>query len=128
MGRDLSFEHPEHCFFGTIRTASSRLWFINNPEFEAFILAYLARYVEIHGVIIYAFVLMGNHYHLLARFPKGNKAAFFRDLNGMISRLTKFRVKTYEGGRLWARRVRSQVVPLNANLEFCFQRRDGFHL
>ena len=111
MGRDLSFEHPDYCFFATIRTASSRLWFVNNLKLEERILAYLARYAEMHGVVLYAFIIMGNHYHLLARFPKGNKAAFFRDLNGMISRLTKVRVKSFEGGKLWARRVRCQVVP-----------------
>ena len=116
MGRDLSFEHPDYCFFGTIRTASSRLWFVNDPKLEERILAYTARYVEIYGVIVFAFILMGNHYHLLARFPNGNKAAFFRDLNGMISRLTKARVKTYEGGKLWARRVRTQVVPNNEDI------------
>ncbi len=111
MGRDLSFEHPKYCFFATIRTVCSRLWLINNPELEERILAYLARYAEHYGVIIYAFTVMGNHYHLLACFPNGNKAAFFRDFNGMISRLTKSRVKMFEGGKLWARRVRSQVVP-----------------
>lgn len=116
MGRDLSFEHPEYCFFGTIRTASSRLWFINNPALEERILAYLARYTEHYGVTLYAFVLMGNHYHLLARFPKGNKASFFRDLNGMISKLTQAKVRSFEGGKLWARRVRNQVVPNNEDI------------
>jgi len=116
VGRDLSFEHPNYCFFATIRTICSRLWLINNPELEERILAYLARYVEHHGVVIYAFIIMGNHYHLLACFPNGNKAAFFRDFNGMISRLTKSRVKMFEGGKLWARRVRSQVVPNNEDI------------
>jgi len=111
MGRDLSFEHPDYCFFATIRTACSRLWFVNNPELEERILAYLARYAEHYGVILYAFIIMGNHYHLLALFPNGNKAAFFRDFNGMISKLTKARVTSFEGGKLWARRVRCQVVP-----------------
>ena len=59
---------------------------------------------------------MGNHYHLLALFPNGNKAAFFRDFNGMISKLTKSRVEMFEGGKLWARRVRSQVVPNNEDI------------
>ena len=97
--------------FATIRTVFSRLWLINNPELDERILAYLARYQEHYGVIIYAFVIMGNHYHLIAMFPRGNKAAFFRDFNGMISKLTKSKVKLFEGGKLWARRVRTQVLP-----------------
>ena len=111
MGRDLSFEHSDFVFFATIRTIASRLWLINNPELEQQILAYAARYAEHYGVTLYAFIVMGNHYHILARFPNGNKAAFFRDLNGIISKLTKAKVKMFEGGKLWARRVRTQVVP-----------------
>lgn len=111
MARDLSFEHPHFVFFATIRTIASRLWLVNDPKLEHQIKAYVARYAEHYGVVLYAFIIMGNHYHLLARFPKGHKAAFFRDLNGMISRLTKSRVELFEGGKLWARRVRTQVVP-----------------
>src|SRR5262249_46352326 len=111
MSQDLSFEHPEFCFFSTTRTMNSRLWFINNMLLVDRILAFLARYQEIYGVIIYGFILMGNHYHLLARFPKGNKAAFFRDFNSIIAKLTGTCAKNFEGGKLWGRRVRSQVVP-----------------
>lgn len=116
MARDLSFEHFDFTFFATIRTVCSRLWLINNPELYERILAYLARYQEQHGVIIYAFIIMGNHYHLLACFPRGNKAAFFRDFNGMFSKLTHSKVKEFEGGKLWARRVRTQVVPNSADI------------
>ena len=117
MSHDISFEHPEFVFFATIRTICSRLWFINNPALEERILAYLARYVERHGVTLYYFVLMGNHYHLIARFSRGNKAAFFRDLNSIIAKLTNGKVEVFEGGRLWARRVRTQVLPNNADIE-----------
>jgi hypothetical protein len=54
---------------------------------------------------------MGNHYPLLARFPRKNKALFFRDFNGIVAKLVFRHVKEFEGGKLWARRVRSQVVP-----------------
>ena len=116
MGRDLSIEHPEFVVFATIRTLFSSLWLVNNPELDERILAYLARYQEHYGVIIYAFIIMGNHYHLIASFPRGNKAAFFRDLNGMISKLTKSKVKAFEGGKLWARRVRTQVLPNDGDI------------
>jgi len=104
------------CFFATIRTAGSRLWFIQNPKLEERILAYLARYQEMYTVKIYAFVIMGNHYHLVARFPLCNKAAFFKSFNAIISKLTASCVKTFEGGRLWARRVRVQAVPRDEDM------------
>ncbi len=110
MAQDLSFEDPKRVFFSTIRTMNSRLWFINNCHLQERILAYLAKYQEVYGIIIYAFIVMGNHYHLLARFPNRNKAKFFKDFNSMIARLTNTHVPQFEGGKLWARRVRSQVV------------------
>jgi len=90
---------------------NSRLWFINNSKLVGRILAYLAKYQETYGVVIYAFIIMGNHYHLLAKFPRRNKALFFRDFNGIIAKLVSRHVREFEGGKLWARRVRSQVVP-----------------
>ena len=117
MGRDLSIENPEVCFFGTTRTAGSRLWFINNPVLQKHILAYLALYQERYEVIIYAFIIMGNHYHLLARFPNANKAAFYRDFNGIVSKLTNRHIEHYDSAKLWARRVRSQVVPRAIDVE-----------
>ena len=110
MSQDLSIEHPEYVFFSTTRTMNSRLWFINSPKLQERICAYLAKYQEIYEVIIYAFIIMGNHYHLLARFPKCNKRAFFKDFNSIIALLTDSYVEEFEGGKLWGRRVRSQVV------------------
>jgi len=117
VAQDLSYENSELCFLGTIRTENSRLWFINNPKLEQRILAYLARYQELFGVRIYAFIIMGNHYHLLARFPRSNKAAFFQAFNAIIAKLTNCHVEAFEGGRLWARRVRVQAVPRNEDVE-----------
>jgi len=116
VAQDLSYEHESMCFFATIRTIGSRLWFINNPELDERIRAYLARYQEKYQVKIYAFVQMGNHYHLLARFPQRNKAAFFRSFNAIIAKLTASRVELFESGKLWARRVRVQAVPRDEDI------------
>ena len=110
MAQDLSIEDRAAVFFITIRTVASRLWFVNNEKLELKIRAYLAKYVSDYGAIVYGFILMGNHYHLLASFPRGNKAKFLRDFNSMVARLTQRMAKDYDGGRLWARRARSQFV------------------
>jgi len=115
MPYDLSYEQPDLCFFATIRTRGSRLWFVNSRELQIQILAVLARLQERYGVVIYAFIIMGNHYHFIARFPQSNKAAFFRDFNGMISKLTKAKVECFDGG-LWARRVRVQALPESGDI------------
>ena len=68
----------------TTRTAGSRLWFVNNKKLEERILAFLGFYQEKYTVELSSFKLMGNHYHLVARFPNKNRAQFMRDFNARI--------------------------------------------
>jgi REP element-mobilizing transposase RayT len=111
MAYDLSIEDPDAVFLITTRTLNSRLWFVNARKLQKRILSHLAKYAEKYGVILYAFVIMGNHYHLIARFPRGNKAEFLQSFNAIIARLTATLVPTYEGGKLWARRAKVQLLP-----------------
>lgn len=109
---DLSVESEEYLWFITTRTLNERLWFLNNPTLEYYILAFLAKYSEIYEVELYAFCLMGNHYHLLARFPKKNRASFLRSFNSIIAKLVSSYVSNYPGGKLWGRRAKVQAVPI----------------
>lgn len=111
MAQDLSIEDPDTTFFITSRTIGSRLWLMNNPILEKLILSFLAKYQSRYGVELYAFILMGNHYHLVARFPQANKAAFVRSFNSIVARLVGTHAKGADGGRVWARRARCQVLP-----------------
>lgn len=79
--------------------------------------AYLAKYQKRYGVIIYAFIIMGNHTHMVARFPRSNKAAFFQAFNAKIVALVRSMVPNYDGGKLWARPPRYQLLPENADIE-----------
>lgn len=114
---DISHEDPEMTFFCTSRTIASRLWFINNRKLHRKIAAFLAKYQNKYGVIIYAFIIMGNHTHMVARFPRGNKALFFKAFNSMIAALVRSMVPNYEGGKLWARPPKYQPLPENADIE-----------
>jgi REP element-mobilizing transposase RayT len=109
-------EFPKEVVLITSRTMLSRLWFKLTPELCDFFHAALARYQEMYGVEIYAFCLLGNHYHLLARFPKGNRALFERDFNSIIARALPRLVKSFLGGKLWARPYRFQIVPLHDDI------------
>lgn len=110
MGQPLSIEASEHVYLITTRTAGSRLWLLHNKILEQQILGCLARYQEIYGVIIYGFILMGNHYHLLARFPLKNRALFMRDFNSAVARLVGRHVNAHGRRSVWARRYAYQVV------------------
>lgn len=111
MAQPLSYEDAEMTFFITSKTQASRLWFVNNKALEYAVLSYLAKYQEVYGVILYAFVIMGNHYHIIARFPNCNKAKFMRSFNAMFAKLVKEHVKEFDQGRVWGKRYSSQALP-----------------
>ena len=104
----------------TSKTVNSALWFVNNPKLEERILAYLAKYQEKYGVILYAFVIQGNHYHINAKFPRCNRAAFFRDLNARIAEAVRELVPQFLGGPLMERRFTAQFLPLDFDVEKYF--------
>jgi REP element-mobilizing transposase RayT len=110
MGQDLRIEDADHTSFITTRTLGSRLWFHKQKHLQERIRAYLGKYQEKYSVIIYAFTILGNHYHLQAKFPHCNRAEFMRDFNSMITRLTKRYVSSCPEGSLWACRYKTQAI------------------
>lgn len=63
MSQPLSIENQYEISFITTRTAESRLLLINDKHLEKAILGALARYAIRYEVMIYGFILMGNHNH-----------------------------------------------------------------
>ena len=110
MAEQLKISIPSEVCLTTIRTRKSKLWFVNNKTFEEELLGFLAKYQQEYGVILYAFILMGNHYHMLAKFPKGNRHKFKQSFNRIFSNLLKRHAKNYTGGSVWARRYRPQAL------------------
>lgn len=120
MSQPLRIEDPKTIWFITTRTIRSRLWFVNNLTLQNRVLAYLAKYQSLFGVELFAFVLMGNHYHLIARFPKGNKASFMKAFNGIFARLVGYHVPSFREGKLWARRYSAQLLPRDEDVKHWF--------
>ena len=120
MTQPLSIENKEHVSFITTRTAGSKLWFINDKYLELLVLGVLGRYQEMYGAVIYAFILMGNHYHLIANFPRGNRAKFMRDFNSSVGRLVGRIVKVHGRRSVWARRYSHQVLPNHDDVKHWF--------
>ena len=104
----------------TCRTINSALWFVNNRKLEYMLLAYLAKYAEKYGVLLYAFTLVGNHYHMVAKFPLGQRSFFFRDFNARVAQAVKHCVPNYLGGPLFERRYTPQVLLLDEDVENYF--------
>ncbi len=51
----------------------------------------LGRYARKHGIMLYALVLMANHYHLLGLDKHGHLPDFMRDLNSFVARILNAR-------------------------------------
>ena len=117
MGRALSVEYYDKPVFITTKTINSRLWFANNNKLKIQIMAFLAKYQAMYNVIIYGFIILDNHYHLLASFPSGNRSKFLQSFNGIIAKLTKFYVPDFKDGKLWAKRASVQILGNDDDVE-----------
>ena len=117
QSQPLRIENPAFGSFGTCRTINSKLWFVNNSELEESLLANLAKYSNSHEIELYAFCLQGNHYHLTTKFPKANRASFYRDLNARAAESVRRHVPQFEGGPLLERRYSEQALVLAEDIE-----------
>lgn len=110
-------EHPEYAAFTTVRSRNSELWLANNRAVERAALGYIAKYSNKYQVILYALALEGSHVHTCSQYPLSNRAQFCRDVNSSIARAVARLTPEYPGGRLWARRYSSEVVPSHEDIE-----------
>ena len=68
----------------------------------------IARYQEVCGIIIYAYSIVSDHYHLLLRAPLGNIDEFEENINREIARRIN-RINRRKG-KFWARRYDDERV------------------
>ena len=110
MSDQLKITVKEEVSFNTIRTLYSILWFINNKAFEEEVLGYLAKYQEEYKFELNHFILMGNHYHMIAKFPLGNRHSFMQSFNKVFNNIAKRHIEDFPGGPLWSKRYSSQSL------------------
>lgn len=114
MGNPLRNSDPNAYRLVTLRTAGARLWFIPQSKVNRLIGGIIARYQEILGIEIYAYCILGNHYHLLIKAPRGNADEFFENVNREIARRMNWMLR--QEGQFWARRYSEQIVPTEADV------------
>lgn len=116
--RQIRNKDPEVFRLITTRTVESRLWLVPNSRTRKLFGGILARYQEIFSIEIYAYIFLGNHYHLIIKAPKSNTDEFIENVNREISRRINWFHK--KEGPLWSRRyVDQQIITENDLLE-CF--------
>ncbi|MCZ6481252.1 MAG: transposase [candidate division NC10 bacterium] len=84
MTRPLRLQYPGALYHITARGNERKAIFRSDADREAF-LTLLAQTVDRYRLLLHAYVLMGNHYHLLVETPEANLSLALRHLNGVYT-------------------------------------------
>lgn len=107
MARPIRVQYPGALYHVIARGNAKQLVYLDDRDRTAF-LRWLGDAVENHNLIIHAYCLMDNHYHLLVETPDGNLSAAMRDLNGNYSQW--FNIRHNRVGHLFQGRYKAFVI------------------
>jgi REP element-mobilizing transposase RayT len=107
MARPLRIAFEGAFYHVTARGNEGKNIFLSHKDYEKF-LSYLTDAIHKFGMVLHAFVLMTNHYHLIVESPKGNLSRFMHTLNSAYT--TYFNIKRRRWGHLFQGRYKAFVV------------------
>lgn len=107
MSRPLRVQYPGALYHVSSRGNTKHKIFLDDKDRHGF-LKWLKDAVKTHNLIIHAYCLMGNHYHMLVETPDGNLSTAMRDLNGNYSQW--FNARHCRVGHLFEGRFKSYVI------------------
>lgn len=113
MVRPLRIQYPGALYHLTNRGNEKKPIFRADPDRRNF-LEILATSLATYSVRLYSFVLMTNHFHLLAETPRGNLSEFMRHFN--ITYTSAFNRRHRRVGHLYQGRYKSVLVDRHAYL------------
>ena len=114
MGRRHRQDHPGALHFVTNRGTAQTMVFRSDHD-HRFFLALLGELEIRFGVQVIAYVLMGNHYHLILRSCDGRLAEAMQFLDGSHAR--RFNAKHERKGALWQARYDARAITDDAHFE-----------
>lgn len=102
MGRPTRNTDPNIVHLMSCRTVGAQLLMVPDEEVVDIVGGVIAKYQKKHGIVIFALVVLSNHYHLLSNAPKSNLHKFAEEVNREIAR----RINRYIGRKsfFWGRR------------------------
>jgi putative transposase len=113
MARPLRIQYPGACYHVTCRGNERRNIYRDDTDRELF-LDKLKGSLEIYGVIVHGYVLMGNHFHLIVQTPRANLSEFMRHFN--IAYTAAFNRRHRRVGHLYQGRYKGIVVEKDSYL------------
>ena len=117
MSRPLRIQFPDAVCQIMNLNAATQATFVGDADHQAF-LDTVAEAHRLWGIEVFAYCLMGNHYHLLVETPKPNLSFGMRQLNGIFTQSFNRRHKRV--GHLFQGRFKAILVDKDAYLlELC---------
>lgn len=113
MARALRIQYPGALYHVTNRGNERKTVFEDDVDRNEF-LAILSRSLQTYGVILHSFVLMDNHWHILAQTPLANLSEFMRHFN--ITYTSHYNRRHKRVGHLYQGRYKSFLVEFDAYL------------
>ena len=113
MARPLRIEYPNAWYHVMNRGRRREKIFYDERDCSTF-LQVLQKCVEMFELEIHAYASMPNHYHLLARTPRGNLSRAMRHLDGVYTQKVNRRHKV--DGSLFRGRYKSILVDADSYL------------
>lgn len=113
MSRPLRLDHAGALWHVTSRGNERREVFVDDQDRREF-LSLLGRTVELFGWKLHAWVLMGNHYHLLVGTPEATLSRGMRQLNGDFAQ--HFNRRHGRDGHVFQGRFKAILVQREAHL------------
>jgi len=107
MARSLRIQYAGAFYHVTCRGNEQRPVFLSDDDREAFLLI-LQESLRIYRVILHAYVLMDNHFHLLVETPDGNLGEFMRRFS--VSYTSYFNRMHRRTGHLFQGRYKALLV------------------
>lgn len=111
MARPLRIEFPHAHYHVTCRGNDRRRIFGDDDDRHAF-LERLRRSLEIYEVKLHCYVLMNNHFHLVAETPRGNLSEFMRHFN--VAYTSYFNRRHRRTGHLYQGRFKAILIQPDA--------------
>lgn len=117
MARPLRIQYPGAVYHVTAR-GNERKPIVRDDKDRWLFIRVLEETVETYGILLHAWVLMDNHYHLLVETPESNLSMALRHLNGVYTQ--KFNRSHHRHGHLFQGRYKAILVHKDSYLkELC---------
>ena len=107
MARPLRIEYPG-AFYHVINRGLERREIFRHPKDYEYFFGLLEHVYEKYGIIVYAYCLMSNHYHLYLQTPQGNLSKAMRQLDG--NHTQKFNKSYKRVGPLFQGRYKAVLI------------------